>query len=104
MVFWAALKEVCFIYTPSLILPELMCMLVQVVLCPVSHNIAALNGYGGCYSGPLDSPFQAPHVECRALSFGVETLLEYELCMFCNDNDTPEERECMSRMISQMYL
>ena len=104
MVFWAALKEVCFIYTPSLILPELMCMLVQVVLCPVSHNIAALNGYGGCYSGPLDSPFQAPHVECRALSFGVETLLEYELCMFCNDNDTPEERECMSRVISQMYL
>ena len=37
-------------------------------------------------AGPLDSPFQAPHVECKALSPGVETLLEYELGMFCTDN------------------
>ena len=79
-------------------------MLVQVVLCPVSHNTAALNGHGGCYSGPLDSPFQAPHVACRALSPDKDTLLQYELCMFCNDTNTSEERERMSRMLSQMYL
>ena len=81
-----------------------MCILVQVVLCPMSHDTTTLNDSEGFYSGPLDSPFQAPHVECRALSPGKETLLQYEMCMFCNKSDTTEDRERMSRMISQMYL
>ena len=98
------MKEVCVIYTHSLTLPELMRMLVQVVLCPVSHDTTALNDSEGFYSGPLDSPFQAPHVECRALSPRKETLLQYELCMLCKNSDTAEDRERMSRMISQMYL
>ena len=76
----------------------------QVVLCPVWHDREDLNGPGGFYSGPLDSPFQARHVQCRALSPDKEVLMTYERSIYCRDTDSPEERSCMARMVSQMHI
>ena len=75
----------------------------QVAICPVRHVREELNGPGGFYTGPIEAPFQARHVACRALSPEREVLIAYETSMHCSEKDPPEERARMARMVSQMY-
>ena len=76
----------------------------QVVICPVRHETKELNGPYDCYSGPIESPFQARQVKCRAIHPDRNVLMDYETSLYCSDADLPQERACMSRMVSQMYI
>ena len=76
---------------------------VQFAICPVRHWKRQLNGPGGFFSGPVQGPYQAPQVKCRALSPDREELMAYETSMYCSDADSSEERACITRMISHMH-
>ena len=68
------------------------------------HVREELNGLGGLYSGPIEGPFQAPHVKCKALSPDREVLTAYEISLYCSATDSLEERASIARMVSQMHI
>ena len=79
-------------------------LILQVILCPVRHEKVELNGPDDFYSGLIESPFQAPHVMCRALVPDRNTMKKYEEAVYSRECDDAEERACISRVLSHMYM